>query len=144
MAGQRSPRGCVQEWSLPALLGLHAQASDAPPSPDSFLHQLGRDVRARIDAAIIARPPKRVPWPGVAADAIPAVPAVGVHGAQTAAAPTRARSSWVGNLVVRAIGTWQRRVARARGVVAPKTGAAMFVQRFTEIPNHAALKATPT
>ena len=30
-------------------------------SPDSFLPQLVRDVRARIDAALVARPPKLVP-----------------------------------------------------------------------------------
>jgi len=31
---------------------------------------------------------------------------------------------------VRAIRAWQRRVTRARGIVAPKTGAVTFVQRF--------------
>jgi hypothetical protein len=39
-------------------------------------------------------------------------------------------TSWVGGLVVRAVGAWQRRVARARGVRAPLTGAITFVQRF--------------
>jgi len=39
-------------------------------------------------------------------------------------------TSWVGQLVVRGISTWQRRVARARGLRAPRTGAVMFVQRF--------------
>jgi len=39
-------------------------------------------------------------------------------------------TSWVGQLAVRAIGAWQRRVARARGMRAPRTGAVMFVQRF--------------
>jgi hypothetical protein len=29
---------------------------------------------------------------------------------------------WAGQLVVRAIGVWQRRVARARGLAAPRTG----------------------
>jgi hypothetical protein len=38
--------------------------------------------------------------------------------------------SWVGSLVVRAIGAWQRRVVRARGLPAPRTGSVMFVQRF--------------
>jgi hypothetical protein len=36
----------------------------------------------------------------------------------------------VGNLAVRAIGAWQRRVARKRGLRAPQTGAITFVQRF--------------
>jgi hypothetical protein len=31
-------------------------------------------------------------------------------------------TSWVGGLIVRAVGAWQRRVARARGVGAPLTG----------------------
>jgi hypothetical protein len=44
-------------------------------------------------------------------------------------------TSWVGNLAVRAIGAWQRRVARARGVIAPRTGAVMFVQRFGGLVN---------
>jgi len=44
-------------------------------------------------------------------------------------------TSWVGNLVVRAIGVWQRRVARARGQAAPKTGAVTFVQRFGGLVN---------
>ncbi|HEY5928276.1 MAG TPA: hypothetical protein VIV11_41595 [Kofleriaceae bacterium] len=41
--------------------------ADAPPppprptGPDSFLRDLARDVRARIDAVIVARPPKLVP-----------------------------------------------------------------------------------
>jgi hypothetical protein len=39
-------------------------------------------------------------------------------------------TSWVGGLIVRAVGAWQRRVARARGVAAPLTGAITFVQRF--------------
>jgi hypothetical protein len=37
-------------------------------------------------------------------------------------------TSWVGGLIVRAVGVWQRRVARARGVGAPLTGAITFVQ----------------
>jgi hypothetical protein len=44
-------------------------------------------------------------------------------------------TSWVGQLVVRAIGAWQRRSARARGVRAPRTGAVMFVQRFGGLVN---------
>ena len=39
-------------------------------------------------------------------------------------------TSWIGGLVVRAIGAWQRRIARTRGVRAPLTGAVTFVQRF--------------
>jgi hypothetical protein len=44
-------------------------------------------------------------------------------------------TSWVGRLAVRAIGAWQRRVARTRGVCAPRTGAVMFVQRFGGLVN---------
>jgi hypothetical protein len=44
-------------------------------------------------------------------------------------------ASWVGSLIVRAIGTWQRRVARARGIPAPRTGAITFVQRFGGLVN---------
>ena len=44
-------------------------------------------------------------------------------------------TSWVGQLAVRAIGAWQRRVARARGVRAPRNGAVMFVQRFGGLVN---------
>jgi hypothetical protein len=44
-------------------------------------------------------------------------------------------ASWVGSLIVRAIGTWQRRVARARGIPAPRTGAVTFVQRFGGLVN---------
>jgi hypothetical protein len=39
-------------------------------------------------------------------------------------------TTWVGNLAVRAIRAWQRRVARQRGLRAPRTGAITFVQRF--------------
>jgi hypothetical protein len=39
-------------------------------------------------------------------------------------------TTWVGNLAVRAIGAWQRRIARQRGLRAPRTGAITFVQRF--------------
>ena len=39
-------------------------------------------------------------------------------------------TTWVGNLAVRAIGAWQRRVARQRDLRAPRTGAITFVQRF--------------
>ena len=42
-----------------------AHASDAPPpraaTPDSFLHDLVRDIRERIDAVIVARAPTLVP-----------------------------------------------------------------------------------
>jgi hypothetical protein len=44
-------------------------------------------------------------------------------------------TSWVGNLVVRAIGAWQRRVARKRGLRTPLTGAVTFVQRFGGLVN---------
>jgi hypothetical protein len=44
-------------------------------------------------------------------------------------------TSWVGSLIVRAIGTWQRRLARARGVAAARTGAITFVQRFGGLVN---------
>ena len=44
-------------------------------------------------------------------------------------------ASWVGQLAVRAIGAWQRRIARARGVCAPLTGAVTFVQRFGGLVN---------
>jgi len=44
-------------------------------------------------------------------------------------------TSWVGGLVVRAIAAWQRRVARARGVRTPLTGAITFVQRFGGLVN---------
>jgi hypothetical protein len=36
-------------------------------------------------------------------------------------------TSRVGALIVRAVGVWQRRVARARGVATPRTGAITFV-----------------
>ncbi|MDQ3365202.1 MAG: transposase [Myxococcota bacterium] len=42
---------------------------------------------------------------------------------------------WTGALVVRAIGAWQRRVARKRGLPAPRTGAVTFVQRFGGLVN---------
>jgi L-lysine 6-transaminase len=42
---------------------------------------------------------------------------------------------WVGGLVVRAIGAWQRRVARKRGIRSPLTGAVTFVQRFGGLVN---------
>ncbi len=44
-------------------------------------------------------------------------------------------ASWVGGLAVKAVGAWQRRVARARGIRAPKTGAITFVQRFGGLVN---------
>jgi hypothetical protein len=44
-------------------------------------------------------------------------------------------ASWVGQLVVRAIGTWQRRVGRARGMRAARTGAIVFRQRFGGLVN---------
>jgi hypothetical protein len=43
--------------------------------------------------------------------------------------------SWIGGLVVRAIGAWQRRVARKRGIRTPLTGAVTFVQRFGGLVN---------
>jgi hypothetical protein len=47
------------------LIAAPVRASDdAPPGwpgPDGFLHDLVRDVRAKLDAAIVARPPKLVP-----------------------------------------------------------------------------------
>ena len=42
---------------------------------------------------------------------------------------------WAGQLVVRAIGAWQRRIARARGLRAPRTGAVAFRQRFGGLVN---------
>jgi hypothetical protein len=44
-------------------------------------------------------------------------------------------TTWVGNLAVRAIGAWQRRIARQRGLRAPRTGAITFVQRFGGLVN---------
>ena len=44
-------------------------------------------------------------------------------------------ASWVGKLAVRAIGAWQRRIARARGARDPRTGAITFVQRFGGLVN---------
>jgi len=46
-----------------------------------------------------------------------------------------ALARWVGQLVVRAIGAWQRRNARAHGLVAPRTGAVVFRQRFGGLVN---------
>jgi hypothetical protein len=43
--------------------------------------------------------------------------------------------SWVGGVIVRAVAAWQRRVARARGLAAAKTGAITFVQRFGGLVN---------
>jgi hypothetical protein len=37
-------------------------------------------------------------------------------------------TTWIGGLIVRAIAAWQRRVARARHLAAPQTGAITFVQ----------------
>jgi hypothetical protein len=58
----------VQSWTATIWLLLivaPARASDdARPvsaGPDAFLHDLVRDVRAKLDAAIVARPPKLVP-----------------------------------------------------------------------------------
>lgn len=42
---------------------------------------------------------------------------------------------WTGTLVVRAIAAWQRRVARKRGLPAPRTRAVTFVQRFGGLVN---------
>ncbi len=44
-------------------------------------------------------------------------------------------TTWVGGLIVRAIAAWQRRVARARHLAAPQTGAITFVQRFGGLVN---------
>ncbi len=44
-------------------------------------------------------------------------------------------TTWVGNLAVRAVGAWQRRAARQRGLRAPRTGAITFVQRFGGLVN---------
>jgi hypothetical protein len=46
-------------------------------------------------------------------------------------------TSWIGGLVVRAIGAWQRRVVRKRGIRSPLTGAVTFVQRFGGLVNRA-------
>jgi hypothetical protein len=51
-------------WAAASVVALAAPvgASDSPPPPASSLFRdLVRDVRARIDAAIVARPPKLVP-----------------------------------------------------------------------------------
>jgi hypothetical protein len=50
---------------------------------------------------------------------------------------------WAGQLVVRAIGVWQRRVARARGLAAPRTGAVVFRQRFPAGRAHPPRRARP-
>lgn len=51
--------------ALLVVVGAAQARAEAPvarlPTPDSFLHDLVRDVRARLDAAIVARPPKLVP-----------------------------------------------------------------------------------
>ena len=44
-------------------------------------------------------------------------------------------TTWVGGLIVRAIAAWQRRVACARHLAAPQTGAITFVQRFGGLVN---------
>jgi hypothetical protein len=44
-------------------------------------------------------------------------------------------TTWTGGLVVRAIGAWQRRVARKRGIGSSLTGAVTFVQRFGGLVN---------
>ena len=44
-------------------------------------------------------------------------------------------TSFVGNACVRAIGAWQRRAVRARGLRASRTGAVMFVRRFGGLVN---------
>jgi len=49
--------------------------------------------------------------------------------ASTARPPPR-RDHLVGGLIVRAIAAWQRRVARARHLAAPQTGAITFVKRL--------------
>lgn len=67
-----------------------------------------------------------------------ALPPVGLHRAQAAAARARPqpRLDAVDRaLVVRAIGAWQRRVARNRGLPTPRAGAVTFVQRFGGLVN---------
>ena len=44
-------------------------------------------------------------------------------------------TSWIGGLVVRAIGAWQRRTARKRGLRTPLTGVVTSVQRFGGLVN---------
>ena len=51
-------RACV---ALALAAAWPAHANTQAPSPDSFLHDLVRDMRAKIDAAIVARPPKLAP-----------------------------------------------------------------------------------
>ncbi|HEX5062915.1 MAG TPA: hypothetical protein VFV99_26255 [Kofleriaceae bacterium] len=47
--------------AAPARVNAEAEAPRPPAGPDGWLHDLVRDVRAKIDAAIVARPPKLVP-----------------------------------------------------------------------------------
>jgi hypothetical protein len=65
LTGRRACRLGPRAISWLAMVGLVAapvHASDAPaPKPPSLLDELVRDVRARIDAAIVARPPVLVP-----------------------------------------------------------------------------------
>jgi hypothetical protein len=44
-------------------------------------------------------------------------------------------TTWVGSLAVRAIGVWQRHLARKQGLRVPQTGAITFVQRFGGLVN---------
>jgi len=47
--------------ALPSFAGAEAEPPRPPPGPDAWLHDLVRDVRKKIDAAIVARPPKLNP-----------------------------------------------------------------------------------
>src|SRR5690606_18863465 len=63
-ASRAGRRGCLQLLAMSLALAAPASASDdarRSSSPDSFLRDFVRDVRARIDDAILARPPKLVP-----------------------------------------------------------------------------------
>lgn len=65
-ASRAGRRGCSRlllvSMSLAIAVPASASADPRPaPTPDSFLRELVRDVRARIDDAILARPPKLVP-----------------------------------------------------------------------------------
>jgi hypothetical protein len=45
----------------PTLVRAEAEPPRPPPGPDAWLHDLVRDARAKIDAAIVARPPTLKP-----------------------------------------------------------------------------------
>ena len=90
--------------------------------PRSELRRAGRDRRrarpARLVDHILPSAPYR-PW--VLSLPKPLRLRLARHPAWT---------TWVGGRIVRAIAAWQRRVARARHLAAPQTGAITFVQRF--------------